>query len=81
MGFISIVILDILAIGLFFFLAVGLLLGIIGLIILIKNQIDKNNGKEISAVRKVVCVVFCVLGVLALIVIIGIGCFYFLKIK
>jgi len=72
-------ILDILAIGIFVNLLVGILLGIIGIILQTKNRIDIKKEKTVSKIRKIVTLIFCILGTLAFIIVICIAVFYFVK--
>lgn len=80
MAFISILLVDILAIVIIFNLAAGIILGIAGLVMQVINAKDQKNGKEVGKIRKLLAKVFCILGVAALAVLAAVILFYQLKI-
>ncbi len=70
MAFISLIFIEILALIVFTNLVIGILLGIIGLIMQIKNRIDIKKGKNVSKIRKILSLIFCILGAISIIIVV-----------
>ncbi len=81
MAFISILIIDILAIVIFINLLFGILLGITGIILAIKNHFDKKKEKSVSKIRKIITVIFCICGAFSVIAFAVLALLYHIKIK
>lgn len=81
MAFISILIVDILILVVLFNIVVGLILGIIGFVLHIKNRKNEKQGNVVSKKRKIITLVFCIFGIIAVCATAFIVAFYFLKIK
>lgn len=81
MAFLSIFILDILVLLFLVNLVIGILIGIIGIGFQIKNYLDIKKGRIISKIRKIVALIFCIVGSVSFVIVVILFVLYFVKIK
>ncbi len=81
MAFLSIFILDILVLLFLVNLVIGILIGIIGIGFQIKNYLDIKKGRIISKIRKIVALIFCIVGSVSFVIVGSLFVLYFVKIK